>query len=105
MVNEPVRKLIRKYIDVLYANGMKIDRVFLYGSYATGDFSDRSDIDLMLVADIFDTDDDLVLSRPWVYAADVDYRIEPVAVGTSRFNRDFSSPLISVVKEQGIEVS
>lgn len=105
MVNETVRKLIKKYIDVLHANGMNNDRVFLYGSFATGQFSDTSDIDLLLVADIFDTNDDLVLARPWLYAAEVDYRIEPVAVGTKRFNSDFSSPLISVVKEQGIELS
>jgi predicted nucleotidyltransferase len=86
------------------SNGLHIDRVFVYGSQARGESSSQSDIDVMLVADIFDTDDDRILSKPWLFAADIDYRIEPVAVGTKRFNNDSTSPLISVVKEQGIEL-
>jgi len=34
--------------------GDKLRRIILYGSYARGDFSDNSDIDIMVLADIHD---------------------------------------------------
>jgi predicted nucleotidyltransferase len=41
---------------------VKIDRAFLYGSFATNNASEDSDIDVLLVSDIFDTEDDATLS-------------------------------------------
>lgn len=32
--------------------GEKLQSIFLYGSYARGDFNDESDIDIMIIADI-----------------------------------------------------
>ena len=58
----------------------------------------------MLVSDVFDTDDDSILSRPWIYTVKVDPRIEPVAVGSRRFNTDAGSPLIEIVKKEGVKV-
>ena len=58
----------------------------------------------MLVSDLFDTDDDTVLSRPWIYTAKVDPRIEPVAVGSRRSKNDTGSPLIEIVKREGVKI-
>lgn len=58
----------------------------------------------ILVSDMFDTDDDAILSRPWIYTVKIDHRIEPVAVGRKRFNDDNASPLIAIVKKEGIKI-
>jgi len=104
MVSAEIESIVKQYLSVLNDTGLKIDHAYIYGSCARGENGEDSDIDLMLVSDIFDTDDDRILSRPWIYAANVDHRLEPVSVGTVRFNTDTSSPLIGMVKRDGIEI-
>jgi len=41
-----IKQEINEYIDILKASGLKIWRMYLYGSYANGTFSENSDIDL-----------------------------------------------------------
>lgn len=94
-----------KYIHLLNDKGLKIEHAYIYGSCARGENRSDSDIDVMLVSDIFDTDDDLILSRPWIYTVKVDPRIEPVAVGSRRFRDDTGSPLIEIVKEEGVKIT
>jgi predicted nucleotidyltransferase len=102
MVASQVRDIASRYIELLKREGIKIDQAYLYGSWARNEAGSESDIDLMLVSDNFDTDDDLILSKPWRYTAQIDPRIEPVAIGTKRFMNDASSPLIEAVKRDGI---
>ena len=104
MVKTEIESVVRKYLGVLKETGLNIEHAYLYGSCARGENSSTSDIDLMLVSDVFDTDDDSILSRPWIYTVKVDHRIEPVAVGTRRFNSNTGSPLIEIVKKEGVEI-
>lgn len=96
--------IVRAYLKVLKQAGITIDRAFLYGSYARNEANEDSDIDLMLVSRMFDTDDDYVLSRPWLYSSKVDHRIEPISIGLLRFNSDDTSPIIELVRQTGIEI-
>lgn len=96
--------IVRAYLKVLKQAGITIDRAFLYGSYARNEANEDSDIDLMLVSRMFDTDDDYVLSRPWLYSSKVDHRIEPISIGLMRFNSDDTSPIIELVRQTGIEI-
>jgi predicted nucleotidyltransferase len=105
MVDPGIELIVKKYLNLLAESGIRVDRAFLYGSCARGGSLDSSDIDLMLVSDIFDTDDDMVLSKPWLYTVKVDHRIEPVSVGSRRFDNDSESPLIGIVKKEGIQIS
>ncbi len=104
MVKAEIESVVKKYINVLNDTGLEIKQAYIYGSCARGENSTDSDIDVMLVSDIFDTDDDSILSRPWIYTVKVDPRIEPVAVGSRRFNTDTGSPLIEIVKKEGVKV-
>lgn len=104
MSKAEVINIIRAYLNVLKQEGIVIEKAFLYGSYARDEASESSDIDLLLVSSLFDTDDDYVLSKPWVYTTKVDHRIEPLAVGLKRFQTDNVSPILELVRQEGIEV-
>jgi len=99
-----VINIIHTYIQVLKQAGIILDKAFLYGSYARNEANEESDIDLMLVSGMFDTDDDYLLSKPWIYSSKVDHRIEPISVGLLRFNSDDASPIIELVRQTGIEI-
>lgn len=104
MSQSDVVSIVRAYLLVLKQEGIKIDRAFLYGSYARNEATEDSDIDLMLVSSIFDTDDDYVLSKPWIYSSKVDHRIEPISVGLEQFLNDDNSPIIEIVRQTGLEI-
>ncbi|PKL40550.1 MAG: hypothetical protein CVV44_02795 [Spirochaetae bacterium HGW-Spirochaetae-1] len=104
MVKAEIESVVKRYISVLKETGFTIDHAYIYGSCARGDNSSDSDIDIMLVSDMFDTDDDGILSSPWLYTVKVDHRIEPVAVGSRRFKSDTGSPLIEIVKKEGVKI-
>jgi len=99
-----VINIVQTYLQVLKKAGIPIDKAFLYGSYARNEANEDSDIDLMLVSRIFDTDDDYVLSKPWLYSSKVDHRIEPISIGLLRYNSDDTSPIIELVRQTGIEI-
>jgi len=88
MVKAEIESVVKKYINVLNDSGLDIKQADIYGSCTRGENSTDSDIDVMLVSDIFDTDDDSILSRPWIYTVKVDPRIEPVAVGVNFHETD-----------------
>jgi len=96
--------IIRAYLLVLKQAGINIDKAYLYGSYADNKATADSDIDVLLVSSLFDTDDDYILSKPWLYTTIVDYRIEPLSIGLKRFITDDTSPIIEIVRQSGIEI-
>jgi predicted nucleotidyltransferase len=104
MSQTEVINIVRAYLVVLKQAGINIDKAYLYGSYARGEANIDSDIDLLLVSSQFDTNDDYVLAKPWLYTNSVDFRIEPLAIGLKKFTSDDTSPIIEVVRQTGIEI-
>ena len=96
--------IVRDYLKLLLTAGIPIKKAYLYGSYAKNTASEDSDIDVMLISDLFDTSDDYILSRPWLFTTKIDHRIEPISIGTQRFLADDVSPLIEIVRKEGVEV-
>lgn len=96
--------LIRNYLEVLKQAGIPVEMAYLYGSYARNEATIESDIDLLLVSSVFDTNDDYVLSSPWLYTTQIDPRIEPYAVGLKKFHTDHISPLLEIVRKEGIRI-
>ena len=56
---------------------MKIEKVYLFGSYAKGNFRQDSDIDVALVVDKWQGDYFDVIPPIWKLTEQIDYRIEP----------------------------
>jgi len=59
---------------------MKIDKVYLFGSYAKGSFRKDSDIDVAFVVNKWQGDYFDVIPPIWKLTEQIDYRIEPHVV-------------------------
>lgn len=104
MYQKDVINIAIRYLNTLKEAGINIDRAFLYGSYARQQATESSDIDLLLVSKDFDTNDVFILSKPWLYTTQIDHRIEPIAVGLKKFLTDDVSPILEIVRQEGIEI-
>jgi hypothetical protein len=104
MVQKEVVGIVKQYIKNLQEGGINISFAYLYGSYARNENKQNSDIDVLLVSDDFDTDNDVILSSPWLPKYRNDFRIEPLAIGRKRFETDDYSPIIEIAKNEGIRI-
>ena len=53
-IPDKILKIINQFIAKLEDNNIKVERAFLFGSYAQGTFNDWSDIDLAIVSTAFE---------------------------------------------------
>jgi hypothetical protein len=58
----------------------------------------------MLISDVFDKRDSKIIGKTWRLTAMVDSRIEPYLVGEKRFLSDDGSPIIEIVKQEGVKI-
>ncbi len=103
MVKSEIIEILRKYIYLLRAEGISVDKAFLYGSYLSNTETNDSDIDLMIVTE--NESDDYIAGKIWSLTQKVNSKIEPYLVGTNRFYNNDNSPLIDLVKRTGLEIS
>lgn len=102
MAKSEVVEILRAYIYLLRSEGILVYKAFLYGSYSSNTATSESDIDLMIVVEN-ENDDDLA-GKIWKLTKKVNSKIEPFLVGTKRFNSNDNSPLVDLVKRNGIEI-
>ncbi len=105
MVDSKIRATVKRYLTDLIAEGITVSKAFIYGSQANGTASGESDIDLMIISPLFDRKSDNYASALWLSARKISYKIEPIGIGEKRFADDDYSPLIQLVKQEGIEIS
>ena len=97
-------KVIRKFIKALKQEGISVDRVILYGSYAKGKIRPDSDIDVAVVSKQFGRDRVEEGMNLFRIAGKIDPRIEPIPISSESYEKDTWIPLIYEIKEKGIEV-
>ena len=105
-----VQMILSKYVSELEKiYGAYLKSVILYGSYARGDFSEESDIDIMILLDL---DDMLIkkyrheLSRI-TYDFNMDYNIDikPIAKSQEHFEKwEDTYPFYKNVKNEGVKL-
>jgi predicted nucleotidyltransferase len=105
MVRKEIIDIIRLYLKDLSFNGIDIKKAILFGSHVKGNFHKDSDIDLMIISPIFDSNYDEYLTRIWFLTKSTGYKIEPVPVGERKFLEDDVSPLLEMVRREGVEIS
>jgi predicted nucleotidyltransferase len=104
MAKKQIIDIARKYLILLREEGIEVDRIYLYGSYSKEKETEDSDIDLMIVASS-DNTDDYNTGKIWALTKKVNSRIEPYLVSKKRFETDDTSPIIQIVKREGIEIA
>lgn len=104
MAKREVIELLKKYIKLLNAEGISVNRAFLFGSHSNDTASDSSDIDVLIVSDKYDETDDIAAGIIWNLTRKINTKIEPFLIGIKKFSDDNSSPLVSMVKTKGIEI-
>jgi predicted nucleotidyltransferase len=97
-------KVIRKFVKALKQEGIAVDRVILYGSYATGKTRPDSDIDVAVVSKHFGRDRVEEGMNLFRIAGKIDSRIEPIPISSESYEKDTWIPLIYEIKQKGIEV-
>ncbi|MBU1342832.1 MAG: nucleotidyltransferase domain-containing protein [Proteobacteria bacterium] len=104
MAKKVIIETLEKYIALLKAEGIAVNKAFLYGSYSSDTETDDSDIDLMIVTNNTDADNDFIVGKIWKLTRKINTKIEPFLVGLKRFNENNYSPLIDSVKKNGIQI-
>ena len=100
-----VIRVIKEFINALKQEGITIDRIVLYGSYARGHVRPDSDIDVAVISKDFGKDrveEGMTLFR---IAGKIDPRLEPVPFSTEMYENDTWIPLIYEIREKGVELS
>ncbi|MGE5432954.1 MAG: nucleotidyltransferase domain-containing protein [Syntrophomonadaceae bacterium] len=105
MVNAEVVNIVKEYLHELSDKGVLISRCFLYGSQARGTANEDSDIDIILISPLFDENVEMYWPALWLSDIRTDNRIEPLAVGEKRFQTDDMSPILEVVRQEGLEIA
>lgn len=98
---QQIEEIIKDY-GKLVAKEMDVKQIYLYGSFAKGNYSPDSDIDIAVVGDDFCGDiieDTLLLMR---LRRKIDYRLEPRPFRTTDFIP--SNPLVKEIMNTGVKV-
>jgi predicted nucleotidyltransferase len=104
MATKEVIELLKRYVILLNTEGFSVNKAFLFGSYSNNAASENSDIDVMIVSDKFDENDDMAIGKIWSLTRKINLKIEPYLIGIKKFKEDDSSPLIHMIKTNGIEI-
>ena len=100
-----IEKTVKKYIQVLEADNIFVEKIILYGSHAKGVSRADSDIDICLVSKKFgkDTHEEgkYLFRKLWELK---DANIEPVGYSPKDFYAKNRSSLLNEIQENGIEL-
>jgi len=87
-VPDRIINILKRYVAELEKNDIHLKAAILFGSYATGNYKEFSDIDIALVSDDFQGVrffDKEKIKKPTLA---VDYRIEPLPFRTEDFKEN-----------------
>jgi predicted nucleotidyltransferase len=104
MDKKQVINYLHKLLIQLELQGVKINKAFLYGSYAYGNPNEESDIDVALISEMFEGNYDELAGNIWVTSKKVNIHIEPYLLSNNKFNTDNISPILNIIKTKGITI-
>ncbi len=106
MVKSTIMTVIQRYIAALSTVGIHARRLVLFGSFARGDSTEFSDIDLIVIAPEFDGPREIALvEKLWQATALADSRIEPIPCGEEEWETDQGRPIIEIARREGVVIA
>ena len=106
MVDASVIDIVRRYLKRVAQAGVPAEKAVIYGSFARGEQTKDSDIDVLVLSPLFDRlKESKMLDLLWRLTRQVDIRIEPIAVGVREFEENDDSPLLGIARRDGVVVS
>jgi len=93
---------IKRYLSELSRHGIHIEKAYLYGSYARGNYHKDSDIDIVIISKDFQGMRFSDWKRIAPFTEDIDVRIEPMPYRPEDFTD--SDPLAVEVMATGEEI-
>ena len=105
MLEQAIVGVIQNYLKQVVSAGIPVGGAVLYGSYARGEQTADSDIDLIVLSPLFDQDKTHRYVSPlWQLRCITDNRIEPIAAGMMEWQTNRSSPLLAIARREGIMI-
>jgi len=103
MVSREIIEIVERFIKEIENEGIRVGKVFLYGSYAWGQAREDSDIDVAVVSCDFEKDAIEENMRLWEIAVVVDVRLAPLALAESDLEK-LHIPIVAEV-QKGIDLT
>lgn len=100
LTRETAIEKVNDFIKELIANGIPLERVILFGSYARNEQKDDSDIDVALFSNIFSGfgfEDKKLFAK-------FNIKKQYIDIETKTFSTNNKDPFIEVVENTGIEL-
>ncbi len=104
MVEKAIRQTINTFIKELKKKKIKVAKVILFGSRASGRAHEYSDIDVAVVSPDFGKDRYREGAKLFEIACSIDPRIEPVPISLLSYKNDTWIPIIYEIRKNGIEL-
>ena len=106
MADSSVVNVVREYLHNLAQQGIVPSAGILFGSQSRGETNAWSDIDLLVIAPVFDgTFSRDLVNQLWRVAARTDSRIEPIPCGERQWEEDIATPIIEIARREGVQVT
>ncbi len=102
VVPDKIKKIVFEFIEELKRNNIPVDTVFLFGSYAKGNYTQDSDIDLLIVSPIFEGD--IIEDRKKIrkYILKISSYLEIIPCSSEEFKK--KNPFIEEIIRNGLKV-
>ena len=101
-VPQKIKIAVKNYTEELKKDGLPIEKVILYGSYAKGKAKKWSDIDICIISPAFRKKDALEYLWKMKTKRDVEAMISPIGFHPKDFIDE--SPLVWEIKKTGKEI-
>jgi predicted nucleotidyltransferase len=106
MVEQSTIEIVQRYLAALRAAGIRAQRAVLFGSFARGEATEWSDIDLIVIAPEFDGRKSIdLVKRLWVLTGEADNRIEPIPCGEREWETEGGRPILDIARNEGVQIS
>lgn len=98
-----IKKIIDNYIEALTAQGINIISAFIFGSYARGNYTDLSDIDIALISNDFEGNRFFDKNKIRKITLSISSKIEVIPFNPDDFTLE--NPFAKEIIDTGIKVA